>query len=160
MPPEAFAIAGQAMVGHALGAGTADGARIVARRAVRWGLGTGLMMAVLLIAARPLYIPLFTNDQAVRDLVWMLAVVVAATQPVGAAVYVLDAALIAGGDTVWLAISMAVALVAFVPLAWAVLATDAGVVLLWWALGAWLLARLLIVGWRYLSGVWLVKGLN
>ncbi len=70
-----------------------------------------------------------------RDLVWTLAVVVAATQPVGAAVYVLDAALIAGGDTIWLAISMVVALLAFVPLAWAVLVTDAGVVMLWWALG-------------------------
>ncbi len=160
MTPEAFAIAGQAMVGHALGAGTPDGARLVARRAVVWGLGTGLAMAVLLIVARPLYIPLFTNDVAVRDLVGTLALVVAATQPVGAAVYVLDATLIAGGDTIWLAISMVVALLAFVPLAWAVLVTDAGVVMLWWALAAWLLARLVTVAWRYLSGAWLVKGMG
>ena len=155
MTPEAFSIAGQAMVGHALGAGKIEGARLLAHRAVLWGLGTGLVMAAPLILARPLYISLFTNDHAVRDLVWSLAIVVAATQPIGAVVYVLEAVLIAAGDNRFLAVSMFLALVVLLPLAWVVLATGAGVVTLWWTLAAWLFARQVAVYWRYRSGAWL-----
>lgn len=155
MPPEAFAIAGQAMVGHALGAGDRSDARTIARHAIRWGFAVGLLVAALLVALRPAYIPLFSSDPAVRDLTWSLAVVAAATQPVGAAVYVLDAILIAAGDGRYLAWTMLVAALTFLPLAGLVLATGAGVVALWWALVAWLLARLITIGLRYRSGSWL-----
>ena len=155
MPPEAFAIAGQAMVGHALGAGDRDDARAIARHAIRWGVGVGLAFAALLVALRAVYLPLFTSDPAVQDLAWSLAVVVAATQPVGAAVYVLDAILIAAGDGRYLAWTMLVAGLLFVPLAGVVLVTGAGVVALWWALVGWLLARLVTIWLRYRSGSWL-----
>jgi putative MATE family efflux protein len=158
MPPEAFAIAGQAMVGHALGAGDNTGARTIARRAIRWGLGVGLTFAALLVALRSAYIPLFSSDPAVQHLAWSLAVVVAATQPVGAAVYVLDAILIAAGDGRYLAWTMLVAALTFLPLAGLVLVTSAGVVALWWALVGWLLARLVTIGLRYRSGSWLRAG--
>jgi putative MATE family efflux protein len=157
-PPEAFAIAGQTMVGHALGASDRAGARAIASRAIAWGLGTGLAVAALLVLLRAVYVPLFTTDVAVQDLVWSLAVVVAATQPVGAAVYVLDAVLIAAGDGRYLASTMLVAFLVFIPLAALVLATDAGVVALWWALVAWLLARLVTITWRYRSGSWVRVG--
>jgi putative MATE family efflux protein len=158
MPPESFAIAGQAMVGHALGARDHTRARAVARRAIRWGLGTGLAFAVLLVALRSAYIPLFTGDPEVQHLAWSLAVVVAATQPVGAAVYVLDAILIAADDGRYLAWTMLVAALMFLPLAGLVLATSAGVVALWWALVGWLLARMVTIGLRYRSGSWLRVG--
>lgn len=157
MPPEAFAIAGQAMVGQVLGASDEAGARAVARRVVAWGLASGIALALLLIVLRPLYIPLFSTDPAVRDLVWSLAIVLAATQPIGAVLYVLDAVLIGAGDGRFLAWSMLVALVVFLPLAGLVLATGAGVVVLWWALGAWLLARQLAVVLRYRSNAWLQR---
>lgn len=158
MPPEAFAIAGQAMVGHALGASDRAGARAIASRAIVWGLGTGMAAAVLLVLLRTVYIPIFTTDAAVQDLVWSLALVVAATQPVGAAVYVLDALLIASGDGRYLAWSMFLAFVVFLPLAGVVLARDAGIVALWWALVAWLLVRLITITVRYRSGSWLRLG--
>jgi putative MATE family efflux protein len=154
IPPEAFAIAGPAMVGHALGARDRRQARTIASRAIVWGLGTGLAMAALLVLLRPVYVPLFTTDVAVQDLVWSLAVVVAATQPVGAAVYVLDAILIAAEDGRYLASTMFAAFLVFVPLAALVLVHDAGVVALWWALVAWLLTRLVTIAWRYRSGAW------
>lgn len=156
--PEAFAIAGQAMVGHALGASDRAGARAIAGRAIAWGLGTGLVVAALLVLLRPAYVALFTPDAAVQDLVWSLAVVVAATQPVGAAVYVLDAVLIAAGDGRYLAATMLVAFLVFLPLAALVLVTGAGVVALWWALVAWLLARLVTITLRYRSGSWVRVG--
>jgi Na+-driven multidrug efflux pump len=53
MPPEACAIASQALVGHALGAGEPETARVTSRRALAWGVGSGLAMAVLLLALRP-----------------------------------------------------------------------------------------------------------
>ena len=45
MPPESFAIASQAMVGHALGASDPVGARAASRRALLWGFGSGLAIA-------------------------------------------------------------------------------------------------------------------
>ena len=91
------------------------------------------------MALRPAYIPLFTEDVAVRDLVWSLALVVAASQPVGALLYVLDGILIGAGDLRYLAWTMLVALVVFLPLAAVVHLAGAGVVALWWALpvGCW-----------------------
>lgn len=158
MPPEAFAIASQAMVGHSLGASDPVAARAASRRALGWGLGSGLAMAMVLLALRPAYIPIFTDDPAVRDLVWSLAVVVAATQPIGALLYVLDGILIGAGDLRYLAWTMLVALVVFVPLAALVYVTEAGVVTLWWALAGWLLARQVAVALRYRSGAWLRTG--
>lgn len=158
MPPEACAIASQALVGHALGAGDPDTARAASRRALVWGFGSGLALAALLLALRPVYVPLFTTDAQVRDLVWSLAVVVAASQPIGALLYVLDGILIGAGDTRYLAGTMLVALVTFLPLAGAVLVTEAGVVALWWALTGWLLARQVAVALRYHSAAWLRPG--
>jgi putative MATE family efflux protein len=158
MPPEAFAIAGQAIVGHRLGASDAAAARAVARRSIGWGVLTGLGMAALVVALRPAYVPLFTADPAVRHLVGSLAVVVAATQPVGAVVYILDAILIGAGDGRFLAWSMLWALLVFLPLAGAVLVTGSGVIALWWALGAWLLARGIGMVVRYRSGAWVRLG--
>jgi Na+-driven multidrug efflux pump len=77
---------------------------------------------------------------------------------VGAAVYVLDAILIAAGDGRYLAVTMFVAFIVFLPLAAVVLARDAGVVALWWALIAWLLARLVTITWRYRSAAWVRVG--
>jgi len=158
MPPEAFAIASQAVVGHALGAGKPAAAMTASRRALAWGLGSGLAMAALLLVLRPAYVPIFTTDPAVRNLVWSLVVVVAASQPIGALLYVLDGILIGAGDTRYLAWTMLVALVAFLPLAGAVLVTDAGIVPLWWALTGWLLARQVAVALRYRSAAWLRPG--
>jgi Na+-driven multidrug efflux pump len=110
------------------------------------------------VLLRPAYIPLFTEDVAVRDLVWSLAVVVAASQPVGALLYVTDGILIGAGDLLYLAWSMLLALLVFLPLAAAVHLAGAGVVALWWALTAWLLSREVAVALRYRSGAWLRQG--
>jgi putative MATE family efflux protein len=158
MAPEAFAGASQAMVGHALGAAETVAATSLSRRALVWGLGSGLTMALLLLLLRPAYIPLFTTDPEVRDLVWSLAVVVATSQPIGALLYVLDGILIGAGDTRYLAWTLLVALLTFLPLAGAVLVADAGLIALWWALAGWLLARQVAVALRYRSGAWLRPG--
>ena len=63
---DAYAIAAQTLVGHALGAGRPDEARATARRVALWGLGTGAAWsAALLLALRDVLLPLFTDDPAV-----------------------------------------------------------------------------------------------
>lgn len=158
MPPEAFAIASQATVGHALGGSDPATARAVSRRALGWGMGSGLVLAALLLVLRPAYLPLFSDDPAVVELVGSLVVVVAASQPIGALLYVLDGILIGAGDSAFLALTMGLALVVFAPLAGFVLVTEAGVVLLWWALTGWLLVRQVAVALRFRSAAWLRSG--
>lgn len=158
IPPEAFGIAGQTLVAHALGAGAVGRAHEVARRSIAWGLAAGLLMAALVLALRPGYVPVFTGDQAVRDQIWSLVVVVALTQPIGALVYILDGILIGAGDGGYLAWTMLVALLAFLPLAAAVYVSGAGIVALWWALAGWLLARQVTIYLRYRSDKWVVTG--
>ena len=102
----------------------------MSRRALAWGLASGPATAALLLALRPAYVPLFTTDLAVRDLAWSLAVVLAASQLVGAVLYVLDGVLIGAGDLRYLALTQLAAVVVFLPPAWVVLATQAGAVAL------------------------------
>lgn len=50
---DAIAIAGQAIIGRYLGAGDAQGAREACRRMVQWGIAAGVVLGLLVIAARP-----------------------------------------------------------------------------------------------------------
>src|SRR5512147_1482084 len=59
---DAIAIAGQAIIGRYLGAGDARGAREACRRMVEWGIATGVVLGLLVVAARPLFLSLFTSD--------------------------------------------------------------------------------------------------
>ena len=53
------------VVGQALGGGRVAEARGTVRRVAGWGLGTGVVVAGALLAARPVLAPLFTDDPAV-----------------------------------------------------------------------------------------------
>jgi Na+-driven multidrug efflux pump len=79
-------------------------------------------------------------------------------QPLAAAVFVLDGILIGAGDVRYLALAMIGATACFLPLAWAVLAADAGLLALWGALYVWLLARFFGMVRRYRGDAWLVPG--
>jgi putative MATE family efflux protein len=155
---DALAIAGQAIVGKALGASDVVGTRAATRRMMQWGLWAGVVLGALLLLARPAYVPLFTTDQAVRDLLSQVLVVAALFQPVCGVVFVLDGVLIGAGDGRYLAWAGVMTLVVFLPLAWLVLAADAGLVALWWAFGGFMLARLATLVIRERGPAWLVTG--
>lgn len=63
---DAIAIAGQAIIGRYLGANDPQGARVVCRRMVEWGIAVGVVLALLVALARPLFLPLFTGDPGSR----------------------------------------------------------------------------------------------
>lgn len=155
---DAIAIAGQALTGRYLGAADAAGAKAVTRRMIGWGIGSGLLFAGGLALTSPLLAPLFTADPQVRRLLITVLLVAALFQPVAGVVFVLDGVLIGAGDGRYLAWAGVATLVAFVPLAYLVLVSDAGLVWLWWAFGCFMVARLITLVARQRSSAWLVVG--
>ena len=155
---DAIAIAGQAITGKLLGASDAAGARAATSRMMWWGVVSGVVLGVLLIATRPLVVPLFTSDHEVRALLSSVLLVAALHQPVSGIVFVLDGVLIGAGDGRYLAWAGVVNLLVFVPMALAVLALDGGLVWLWWAFTGFMVVRLLTLLWRERGDAWLVLG--
>ncbi|MEV4506312.1 MATE family efflux transporter [Streptomyces klenkii] len=155
---DAIAIAGQAIIGRYLGAGDADGARAACRRMVQWGIVSGAVLGALVVAARPLFIPLFTSDGTVRDALLPALLVVALSQPVAGVVFVLDGVLMGAGDGTYLAWAMVLVLAAFAPAALLVPALGGGVTALWWAMTLMMTVRMVTVWLRARSGRWIVTG--
>ncbi|MGH9229026.1 MAG: MATE family efflux transporter [Acidimicrobiales bacterium] len=155
---DAIAIAGQAMVGRALGAGDGAGARAAGRRMIEWGVALGVALGLLVAALRTVLPHLFTDDTEVLALASFLLVWVAALQPVNAVAFVLDGVLIGAGDMRFLAWAMIVAAAVFIPAALAVLALDAGIGWLWASLGLLMATRASTLLARFASGRWIVLG--
>lgn len=155
---DAIAIAGQAIIGRYLGAGDRDGARAACRRMVEWGIAAGTALGVLVALARPLFIPLFTADPAVRGPLLSTLLVVAVTQPVSGIVFILDGVLMGAGDGRYLAWAMVVTLALFAPVALAVPLLGGGLVTLWWAMALMMTVRMLTLWLRTRSGRWIVTG--
>ncbi|MEI7034024.1 MATE family efflux transporter [Streptomyces pratensis] len=155
---DAIAIAGQAIIGRYLGAGDEKGAREACRRMVEWGIGCGIVLGVLIVLARPLFIPLFTSDPTVRDALLPALMVVAVSQPIAGVVFVLDGVLMGAGDGRYLAGAMLVTLAVFAPVALLVPALGGGLTALWWAMTLMMTVRLATLWLRTRSGRWIVTG--
>ncbi len=155
---DAIAIAGQAIIGRYLGAGDTQGARDVCRRMVQWGIAAGVVFGLLVIIARPLFLPVFTSDQTVRDAALPALVVVALSQPINGVVFVLDGVLMGAGDGPYLARAMLLTLAVFAPLALLVPTLGGGLTALWVAMTLMMAVRMLTLWLRTRSGRWLVTG--
>ncbi|MGW8780084.1 MATE family efflux transporter [Streptomyces sp. NPDC055796] len=155
---DAIAIAGQAIIGRYLGAGDTEGAKTVCRRMVQWGIASGIVLGALVIAARPLFIPLFTSDPVVENALLPALLVVAISQPVCGIVFVLDGVLMGAGDGRYLAWAMLLTLAVFTPAALLVPAIGGGLTTLWWAMTLMMLVRMATLQLRARSGRWLVAG--
>jgi putative MATE family efflux protein len=155
---DAVAIAGQAIVGRYLGAADVAGARAATRRMLDWGVAAGLLSGAVVALARPVYVGWFTPDPDVQALLVSALLVVALAQPLAGPVFVLDGVLIGAGDTRYLAVAGVATTAVFLPAAWLVLALDAGLSGLWWALTLWVGARLVTLGTRAAGSAWLVTG--
>ena len=151
---DAIAIAGQVIVGRALGGGDAEAAVATARRMIELSLAAGLVIGGVLLALADVIPRAFTSDPAVIDQAHDLWPLFCVLWPVAAVVFALDGILIGAGDTGYLAAAMLVALVVFLPL---VLTADtvAGV---WVALDVLMLARLATLGGRFARRRWALVG--
>jgi len=99
---DGLAIAGQAMVGTALGSGDEDEARATGRVVLAWGAVGGAVLAVLLAISAGVLPRVLTDDAAVLAAVgttwWLLAV----SQVVNGPVYALDGVLMGAEDFAFL----------------------------------------------------------
>ncbi|MCF3118471.1 MATE family efflux transporter [Streptomyces arenae] len=155
---DAIAIAGQAIIGRYLGADDPDGARAVCRRMAQWGIASGVVLGLLVVLARPLFIPLFTSDATVQDAALPALVVVALAQPVCGVVFVLDGVLMGAGDGPYLAWAMLVTLAIFTPVALLVPSLGGGLTAVWGAMTLMMAVRMVTLWLRSRSGRWIVTG--
>ncbi|MFD9500856.1 MATE family efflux transporter [Streptomyces sp. NPDC060035] len=155
---DAIAIAGQAIIGRYLGANDAKGAREACRRMVQWGIASGVVLGVLIVLARPLFIPLFTGDESVQDTLLPALLVLALSQPIAGVVFVLDGVLMGAGDGRYLAWAMLLTLAVFAPVALLVPSFGGGLTALWWAMTLMMTVRLVTLWLRTRSGRWIVTG--
>ncbi|NJP70553.1 MATE family efflux transporter [Streptomyces sp. C1-2] len=155
---DAIAIAGQAIIGRYLGAGDTEGAREACRRMVQWGVASGVVLGALVLAGRPLFLPLFSGDADVHHAALPALVIVALSQPVSGVVFVLDGVLMGAGDGPYLANAMLITLAVFTPLALLVPTLGGGLTALWGAMTVMMGMRLLTLWLRSRSGRWIVTG--
>jgi putative MATE family efflux protein len=151
---DAIAIAGQVIVGRALGAGDADAAYAAARRMIELSLAAGLIIGGVFLALVDVVPRAFTSDPRVIDQAHDLWPLFCAMWPVAAVVFALDGILIGAGDTRYLALAMVVAFLAFAPIVLA--AETVGVV--WLALDVLMLVRLATLGGRFARRRWALVG--
>jgi putative MATE family efflux protein len=151
---DAIAIAGQVIVGRALGGGDADEAIAAARRMLEWSLAAGLVIGGVFLALADVVPHAFTSDPKVIDQAHDLWPLFCAMWPVAAIVFALDGILIGAGDTAYLAGAMVVAFVAFLP----IVMTAETVAVVWVALDVLMLIRLATLGARFARRRWVLVG--
>ncbi|MHA6513789.1 MATE family efflux transporter [Tessaracoccus sp. Z1128] len=123
---DALAIAGQTIVGTALGADDAREARASTRLMVWWSVGAGAVIGVAAVLLRHPVASFFSPDDEVGALVAWLLVVVAVALPLAGYVYLLDGVLIGAGDGRYLARAGVITLVVYAPVALVGLILPAG----------------------------------
>ncbi|MCX4455349.1 MATE family efflux transporter [Streptomyces sp. NBC_01340] len=155
---DAIAIAGQAIIGRYLGANDAQGAREACRRMIQWGIASGFILGLVVLAARPIFLPLFTSDSAVQNTALPALVLVAVSQPISGVVFVLDGVLMGAGDGPYLAWAMLLTLAVFTPVALLVPTLGGGLTALWGAMTLMMAVRMLTLWLRSRSGRWIVTG--
>jgi Na+-driven multidrug efflux pump len=120
-------------------------------------------LGALVAATSPLLAVLFTSDEAVRAALVPGILVLAASLPIGAVVFVLDGVLIGAGDAIYLAWTGILNLAVYLPLLWlaAGLATDAVTAVVGIQLAfcvGYLTARGVTLGLRARGTRWMVTG--
>lgn len=155
---DAVAIAGQVLVGRALGGGDTERAYAASARMIWLAVYAGAFFAVAMLALEPLVPRIFTSDPLVLERAGAIWLLFALMQPLNGAVFALDGILIGAGDGPYLAWSMAASFAVSAAVALAALAFDWGIVGVWSALVVLIVVRLALMWRRFASRRWLVTG--
>lgn len=155
---DAVAIAGQVLIGRALGGGRIDEALEASRRMVVLTVVAGTVVAVLLLVLQGPVVGAFTGDDAVRDRAGAMWPLLCAMLPFAAAVFAFDGILIGAGDARFLGLAMLGAAAIGVPAMVGFHAAGWGIAGAWGGVVVVMAARLLGTWWRYRGGRWAVAG--
>ncbi|WP_304610554.1 MATE family efflux transporter [Mycolicibacterium sp. P1-18] len=156
---DSLAIAAQSLVGAALGAGLLAHAKSVAWRVTVFSTIAAAVLAATFAVGSTALPRLFTSDDSVLDAIGVPWWFLVAQLPIAGVVFALDGVLLGAGDAKFMRnATLASALVGFLPLIWLSLIYGWGLVGIWSGLTTFMLLRLVFVGWRAISGRWLVPG--
>ncbi|MBV7411172.1 MATE family efflux transporter [Dermabacteraceae bacterium TAE3-ERU27] len=160
---DSLAIAGQALTGKFLGAGNAAAVRRTTNRLMLWGIGGGVITALVLLAASFALPGLFSPDRPVQEALLPVLLVLVMAQPLAGFVFVLDGVLMGAGDAPFLARASALTMIVFMPGALALVCGGAsgtsGLIWLWIAYSALFLGtRALTLGYRARGDAWMRLG--
>jgi len=156
---DSLAIAAQSLVGAALGAGQLAHAKSVAWRVTVFSTVAAAVLAAVFAAGASVLPGAFTDDHSVLDAIGVPWWFMVAQLPVAGIVFALDGVLLGAGDARFMRNATLIsALVGFLPLIWLSLVFGWGLVGIWSGLSTFMVLRLAFVGWRALSGHWLVPG--
>ena len=151
-----FKVAGQSLVGHALGAGRPQDARDVVDHLYRWAARAGLLLFAVTLLSAPLVPRLFTGDPAVRHQATIALVFLAVVQLPGAVTFVLDGVLMGANDFRDLRWQTTIAFLACVPVFVAVWVWPSlGIAGVWTAMVLWVTVRALKNHLRVRGDAWL-----
>ncbi|MFC7550212.1 MATE family efflux transporter [Plantactinospora sp. GCM10030261] len=156
---DALAIAAQALVGAALGAGDGEYARQLARRIAVAGAVCGIAFAAVIGAGAGVVPGWFSDDPQVRAQAMIAWPWFAAMQPAAGVVFALDGVLIGAGDVRYLRnLTIVAAFGGFLPAIWTAYALDLGLGGIWAGLTLFVVIRLVALLLRLRSGRWAVTG--
>jgi len=156
---DSLAIAAQALVGAALGAGDVPRATATARRVTVSSAIAATGLAAVFAAGSSVLPRLFTDDSSVLTAVGVPWWFMVAQLPVAGVVFALDGVLLGAGDAAFMRTATVVsALVGFLPPIWLSLRFGWGLAGIWSGLSTFVVLRLVFVGWRVVSGRWVVTG--
>ena len=156
---DAVAIAAQALIGAALGAGDQAGARALARRITLIGAASGIGFGVLILALAGVLPGLFSSDPQVRAQCLVAWPYFVAMQPLAGVVFALDGVLIGAGDVKYLRnLTIVAALGGFLPAVWLAYGLNLGLGGVWAGLTLFIVVRLVALLARLRTGGWAVVG--
>jgi putative MATE family efflux protein len=156
---DSLAIAAQALVGAALGAGQLAHAKSVAWRVTLFSTLASAVLAGVFAVGASVIPSIFTDDRSVLDAIGVPWWFMVAQLPVAGIVFGLDGVLLGAGDAKFMRNATLIsALIGFLPLIWLSLAFGWGLLGIWAGLSTFMVLRLVFVGWRALSGRWLIAG--
>ncbi len=156
---DSVAIAGQSLVGAALGAGLVAHGRALARAVIVWSLGLGAVLGVVTAALRTPLASLLTSDEGGAARLAVALVGMAVILVPAAVVFGLDGVLLGAGDAAYLrTTTVLAALFGFLPVLIAPRHFGWGLVGIWSGMGVFVALRLVAVGVRARGDRWLVVG--
>jgi len=155
---DAIAIAGQVLVGRALGAGEKERAYDASARMILLAVYSGVLFGAVLLAVADILPHAFTSDDLVLERVAAIWLLFALMQPLNGAVFALDGILIGAGDGPYLAWSMVASFAVSAVVAVTAYVLDWGIVGVWSALVVLIVVRLVLMWRRFASRRWLVTG--
>lgn len=156
---DSLAIAAQSLVGAALGGNQLAHAKSVAWRVTIFSAVAAAVLAAVFAVGASVVPRLFTSDRAVLGVIGVPWWFLVAQLPIAGVVFALDGVLLGAGDATFMRnATLGSALVGFLPLIWLSLIFGWGLLGIWAGLTSFMVLRLAFVGWRALSGRWLIPG--